>query len=205
MPERLARCAFELFAERGFKNINLDQVAARAGVTKGSLYWHYKNKKELVLAACRHYYDRWQADVRAAIAASNDPMDRLHRALSFSVDACVLDRRNRMFTTGIFILMQEDAEVRAGWARFYADARAFYVGLIDAAQTARRLPRKDARRDADLMLEAMEGLKLRAGFEPRVAKASERRAIVGSLMEIFAYAAPSKTVKSDKPAATTRR
>ena len=55
MPALLSRCAFDLFAEHGFGKVNLDQIAARAGVTKGSLYWHYKNKKELMLAACNHY------------------------------------------------------------------------------------------------------------------------------------------------------
>ncbi len=37
MPRNFAKSAFELFAERGFASVNLDQIAARAGVTKGSL------------------------------------------------------------------------------------------------------------------------------------------------------------------------
>ena len=185
MAPRLAQSAFELFAERGFARVNLDQVAARAGVTKGSLYWHYRSKHELLLAACNRYYAQWQAAVHAAIAPLCDPLERLRAALAFSVHACVMDHQNRMFTTGVFMLMQEDAPVRAGWAHFYAVVREFYVGLVTAAQPAGRLPPGDARRRVDLMLEAMEGLKLRAGFEPQVAQPAERKALVESLLGIF--------------------
>jgi AcrR family transcriptional regulator len=188
MPPRLAQSAFELFADSGFANVNLDQVAARAGVTKGSLYWHYKNKKELILAACQHYYRQWQADVQAALALSAEPFERLRLALTFSVDSCVIDQRNRLFTTGIFMLMQEDSDVRASWSQFYNSVRAFYVTLVTDAQRDGALAQGDARRDVDLMLEAMEGLKLRAGFEPQIAKPAERLAIVEGLLGVFRHA-----------------
>ena len=185
MPPRLAQSAFELFADSGFANVNLDQIAARAGVTKGSLYWHYQNKKALILAACEHYYRQWQTEVEQAIARSATPVERLRRALVFSVDSCIIDTRNRLFTTGVFLLMQEDADVRAGWARFYNAVRAFYVEIVTSAQRDGSLARGDARRDVDLMLEAMEGLKLRAGFEPHIARPAERKAIVAGLLGVF--------------------
>ncbi len=185
MPPLLARSAFELFADNGFANVNLDQIAGRAGVTKGSLYWHYKNKKELILAACEHYYRQWQSEVAHAIARGETPLERLRLALVFSVDSCVIDARNRLFTTGIFMLMQEDADVRASWSRFYDAVRTFYVGLVTAARNDGGIATGDARRAVDLMLEAMEGLKLRAGFEPHIARPAERRAIVAGLLGVF--------------------
>ena len=154
MPPRLAQSAFELFAERGFARVNLDQIAARAGVTKGSLYWHYTSKHELLLAACNLYYQQWHAAVQAAIAPLADPLERLRAALAFSVHSCVIDRQNRMFTTSLFLLMQEDPLVRSGWSQFYAAVREFYIGLVSAAQASGRLPAGDARRRVDLMLEA---------------------------------------------------
>jgi AcrR family transcriptional regulator len=45
MPKKLAKSAFVLFSQRGIRNVNLDEIAAHAGVTKGSLYWHYKTTK----------------------------------------------------------------------------------------------------------------------------------------------------------------
>ena len=206
MPTRLAQSAFELFADSGFANVNLDQIASRAGVTKGSLYWHYKNKKELILAACQHYYRQWQQEVQSAIAPAANPLERLRLALVFSVDSCVIDTRNRLFTTGIFMLMQEDAEVRASWSEFYGAVRLFYVNLVAAAQKEGSLAPGDARRDVDLMLEAMEGLKLRAGFEPMIAKAAECKAIVEGLLGVFRHGAePDGVVRRAGAARVSRR
>jgi len=183
--ERLAAAAFEVLAEQGFDGASLDDIAAAAGVTKGSLYWHFENKLDLMLAACRHYYRRWEAGVHAAIAGARTPAERLRRALEFSVASCVADRRNRRFTTGIFMRMQHDAAIRSSWAQFYASVREFYVGLVTAAQAAGELPPGDARRSVDLMLEVMEGLKVRASFEPGVADPLEQARTVESLYEMF--------------------
>lgn len=184
-PGLLARCAFELIAERGFANVSLDDIAARAGVTKGSLYWHFENRQQLILAACGHYYQQWHRAVQAELAPLVDPLERLRAIVRFSVHSCVIDRRNRLFTTGIFMLMQEDAAVRAGWAQFYASVREVFVGLVLAARGEGARGDGAARRSVDLMLEAMEGLKLRAGFEPHIAEPREQRACVDGLMSIL--------------------
>lgn len=186
MPGRLARSAFELFAERGFPRVSLDDIAARAGVTKGSLYWHFASKQEVILAACQYYYQRWHATVQRRLSPIVDPAARLREVISFSVESCVVDRRNRLFTTGIFMLMQEDAAVRASWSQFYSVVREVFVGLALAAQATGQLPAGDVRRPVDLMLEAMEGLKLRAGFEPQVARRSEQARLAEGLWGVLA-------------------
>lgn len=43
----LIRVAAELFAERGYASATLDGVAKRAGLTKGALYHHFRDKREL--------------------------------------------------------------------------------------------------------------------------------------------------------------
>ncbi|MFZ9936222.1 MAG: TetR/AcrR family transcriptional regulator [Luteolibacter sp.] len=59
MPDKLAACAFALFSQRGIGRVRMDDIAGSAGVTKGSLYWHYRSKDEVIHAACRHYYQSW--------------------------------------------------------------------------------------------------------------------------------------------------
>jgi AcrR family transcriptional regulator len=52
-PTELIAAALDLFVERGFKATRLDDVAARAGVTKGTLYLYFKNKEDLLAAVIR--------------------------------------------------------------------------------------------------------------------------------------------------------
>jgi AcrR family transcriptional regulator len=52
-PAELIAAALEVFVERGFALARLDDVAARAGVTKGTLYLYFKNKEDLLEAVVR--------------------------------------------------------------------------------------------------------------------------------------------------------
>jgi AcrR family transcriptional regulator len=49
-PAEIAAAALACFAERGFAASSLDEIAARAGITKGTLYLYFKNKEELLKA-----------------------------------------------------------------------------------------------------------------------------------------------------------
>jgi AcrR family transcriptional regulator len=52
-PVEILSAALASFAERGFAATRLDDVAARAGVTKGTLYLYFRNKEELFKAVVR--------------------------------------------------------------------------------------------------------------------------------------------------------
>lgn len=52
-PEEIIAAALELFVERGFASTRLDDVAARAGVSKGTLYLYFENKEDLFKAVVR--------------------------------------------------------------------------------------------------------------------------------------------------------
>lgn len=50
-PEEILRAAMQTFVERGFAATKLEEVAARAGVSKGTLYLYFSNKEELFRSA----------------------------------------------------------------------------------------------------------------------------------------------------------
>jgi AcrR family transcriptional regulator len=52
-PAELLAAALALFVERGYANTRLEDVAARAGVSKGTLYLYYANKEDLFKAVVR--------------------------------------------------------------------------------------------------------------------------------------------------------
>jgi AcrR family transcriptional regulator len=52
-PEEILAAALESFAERGFAATRLEDVAARAGISKGTLYLYFRNKEELFKAVVR--------------------------------------------------------------------------------------------------------------------------------------------------------
>jgi AcrR family transcriptional regulator len=52
-PQELLAAALDLFVEKGFASTRLEDVARRAGVSKGTLYLYFANKEELFKAVVR--------------------------------------------------------------------------------------------------------------------------------------------------------
>jgi AcrR family transcriptional regulator len=182
MPDKLAECAFKLFSERGIDRVTMDDIAASAGVTKGSLYWHYRSKGEVIHAACRHYYNGWRTQMEREISKVPDPGDRLALAIRSSVRTCLIDEGNRTFTLELFTLSIHDIEIRKGWRAFFDGVKVFYISLLKEARESGGASAKDPETAVDLMLAAMEGYKLRALFEPQLCARSAERRIAGELL-----------------------
>lgn len=47
---QIQQAAEDLFLEKGYENVSLEEIAAAAGVTRGAVHWHFKNKQGLLLA-----------------------------------------------------------------------------------------------------------------------------------------------------------
>ena len=50
----LLDAAIDEFTDRGVAHTTLLQIATRAGLTRGAIYWHFKNKDELIMALWKH-------------------------------------------------------------------------------------------------------------------------------------------------------
>lgn len=67
-PQELLASAIELFVERGFAATRLEDVARRAGVSKGTLYLYYANKEDLFKAVVRQSIVPMIDDAEASVA-----------------------------------------------------------------------------------------------------------------------------------------
>lgn len=76
-PSELLDAALDVFVERGFASARLDDVAARAGVSKGTLYLYYDNKEELFKAVVRQTILPLIAQFREAIEQSDQSGSQL--------------------------------------------------------------------------------------------------------------------------------
>ncbi|MFI5691171.1 TetR/AcrR family transcriptional regulator [Kribbella sp. NPDC051586] len=74
--QRLLAAAAELFAERGVNGASVEQIAERAGYTRGAFYGNFAGKPELVAALLAERTHQEYAEIRA-IAEGPDPLDAL--------------------------------------------------------------------------------------------------------------------------------
>ena len=73
----LLDAAERLFASQGFHATSLDAVADAAGYTKGAVYSNWSGKEDLFFAVYERRVDRFEPQLRAALAASPDPQEAL--------------------------------------------------------------------------------------------------------------------------------
>ena len=70
--------AWELLGEGSVDRVRVEPLAKKLGVTKGSFYWHFKDRQELVDALLDRWFSIWEDDADPDLAAARaDPADRI--------------------------------------------------------------------------------------------------------------------------------
>ncbi|MCM0044929.1 MAG: TetR/AcrR family transcriptional regulator [Burkholderiaceae bacterium] len=114
-PQELLSAALDLFVERGYAATRLDEVAACAGVSKGTLYLYFDNKEELFKAVVRENMVPPLADAEDMIARFDGHSSQLLRL-------CIhgwWDKIGATRLSGISKLMMAESGNFPDVARFY--------------------------------------------------------------------------------------
>lgn len=80
-PQELLDAALTLFVQKGFAATRAEEVAAHAGVSKGTLYLYYPSKEELLKAVIAHYLSARIAEGAAQAAKFDGPATALLRGI----------------------------------------------------------------------------------------------------------------------------
>ena len=80
-PQELLAAALELFVEKGFAATRIEEVAVRAGVSKGTLYLYFPSKEELLKAVISHYLSSRIAEGAAQAAQFSGSASDLLRGI----------------------------------------------------------------------------------------------------------------------------
>jgi AcrR family transcriptional regulator len=84
--DALLRVAVQVFTERGYDGTSMEDLAARLGITKSSIYHHVPAKAELLRLAVGRAQDALFAVTEEAAATSGPAIDRLEHVVRRSVD-----------------------------------------------------------------------------------------------------------------------
>lgn len=101
--QHLLDVAINLFSQHGVSSTSLADIAKAAGVTRGAIYWHFKNKSEL-------FNEIWNltessiSDLEIEYQAKypDDPLSVVRELLIYILQATVSEERRRLMTEIIF-------------------------------------------------------------------------------------------------------
>jgi AcrR family transcriptional regulator len=120
--EALMAAAARLFAEQGYAATSTEAVLAEAGLTRGALYHHFRDKRDLFDAVCQRLHAETAAALLVEAEAQADPVDGLIAGCLAFVDHMARPKARR-------ILLVEAPSV-LGWARWNEIDRAHGFGLL---------------------------------------------------------------------------
>jgi AcrR family transcriptional regulator len=120
----LIEAARPLFADRGYAAVATEEIVAAARVTRGALYYHFEDKKDLFRAVYA-VADRELVEGIAQVAAAEpDPWQSLIAGCDAFLDACIDPALQRI----VFL----DAPSVLGWREWHETAEAASaLGLVE--------------------------------------------------------------------------
>ena len=111
--DALLDAALGVFRDRGVAHTSLEEIAAAAGMTRGAVYWHFKDKADLFTALC----ERVQLPMEAMLAVAGetrqeDPLDTVR---TLAID-CLTRLASDPRTQAVFDVIFHKCEFAAGMA-----------------------------------------------------------------------------------------
>ena len=84
---RILQAALDCFTRHGYHATTMDDIAAKSGTSKGTLYWHFSSKDDLFESAIRWFFDTsFGPEVLVALERSPSAADKLRMLTDSTVD-----------------------------------------------------------------------------------------------------------------------
>ncbi|OAD46490.1 TetR/AcrR family transcriptional regulator [Polaribacter atrinae] len=75
--QELLECSITNFIKFGSKRFSMNQLASELGISKKTIYKHFKNKDELISKGARFIVDKYLHEVEKILKNTEDPIERI--------------------------------------------------------------------------------------------------------------------------------
>ena len=126
--------AIDCFARLGYQGTSIERIARAAGVTKGAVYYHFRDKEDLLFSAVKDRIGGFEKQVLEAVTVAGDAQAALRRV----VDACFLhatvSNHRRFIITLMIEALDTNPRLSAEFQRILRRMRAFLADLVRRGQ-----------------------------------------------------------------------
>jgi AcrR family transcriptional regulator len=177
----VVEAAHDLFMERDYGNVSIEEILARSGVSRGALYHHFPTKLDLFIAVYRASETRVIGQIAKQAAGSTSPFEVLVASARAYLRICETNEELRRIglTQGRAVLGWE------GWRKEASELGiAVVLAVVSAAIEAGELPPHDPETIAQILLGALiEAAMLIVVAEDRGAARERSELVIVDLLE----------------------
>jgi TetR/AcrR family acrAB operon transcriptional repressor len=139
--ERILLQASRVFANKGYQQAKLDEIAREAGLTKGAIYWHFRNKSDLFCSLLEERMQQNTAPLSAELSLALQLTDDDSRRVAL---AHVLKSTLARFRSDVdwprlcveFLAQSRDEEVAERLRSLNANGRRIAADVVNAMKHA---------------------------------------------------------------------
>jgi TetR/AcrR family transcriptional regulator, fatty acid metabolism regulator protein len=156
----LLKAAFREVAERGFSNVTLEDIAARAGVSKGVTLYYFSSKEDLFRELFSWLIDSIHERMREAVASVDDPVEKIRALVALIFPS---PSKNRAFFRAYVDfcgLAARREPFRVIDERFYAGCREVDRGIVEEGIRRGVFVARDPEEAASTLRAIFDGLML---------------------------------------------
>lgn len=129
--ESIFEAAVHCFNESGYYETTIDTIAAKAHISKGGIYYHFRSKKELFLELFRYRVNKYFDFLKQYASDINDPEERLR---IFINKASTIQKENSdffKFCIEFLSMGVRDHEIRQVMTDFYRESVGTFKSYVE--------------------------------------------------------------------------
>ena len=202
----LLDAAEAVFQEKGVAAASLSDIATAAGMTRGAIYWHFKDKADLVHAMCERATLPMEAMINEITSVvGNDPLGSIHRLTVHALRQVALSPQQKTVFDILFHKCEKTGEMAPMFERERQSRNECHSQIESLFQQAVDLGQLPADTDTRIAMQALHsylvGLMHEWLLDPSAyCLAGQADALVGTLLAGLRIAPPRKPAAPIAPA-----
>jgi AcrR family transcriptional regulator len=134
--KQLMHVAINCFARLGYQGTTIDRIAREAGVTKGAVYYHFKDKEQLLFAAVKDRIGGFEHHVVKSVTPDQDARTALARVADACFHHATVSNHRRFIITLMVEALDTNPRLSAECRSILRRMRAFLAGVVHRGQQA---------------------------------------------------------------------
>ena len=131
--------AIDCFAKYGSQATSIDRIAKAAGVTKGALYYHFKDKEELLFEAVKKRVGQFERRVIGNLPTTTDAPGALRQLARACYDHATKSNHRRLIVTLMIETLDTNPRLAAQFREMMHRFREFLRGIVSRGQQSGEL------------------------------------------------------------------
>jgi AcrR family transcriptional regulator len=126
--------AIDCFARLGYQGTTIDRIARDAGVTKGAVYYHFRDKEELLFEAVKNRIGDFEQRVLAEMTPTQDALAMLGQVIDACFFHATVSNHRRFIITLMVEALDTNPRLSAEFRNILRRMRTFVAGVIRRGQ-----------------------------------------------------------------------